>query len=136
MYSIFHGFIHITVPSCRRIFLNLLHLLDLLSNKHRGIFRTTSLLNRVRNKMKLLCLELLFNMALGVSQSFSLQRRSVSSSWAKYTHSHSLVKVFLDKEIEKRPYIALFQTHEIGFDSDVAVRESACCCILPSDLLP
>ena len=72
MYLLSPDFVHPTILSCRWIFLSLLHLLYLLCNKDGGIFRTTSLFNRISNKMKLLCLELGFNLVLGVSQSFSL----------------------------------------------------------------
>lgn len=85
--SLLHEIIHITVTSCRRIFFSLLHLLYLLCNKRSGIFRTTSLFNRLSNKMKFLHSELIFDLFLGVSQSFSLHRHSVSSSWAKFTCS-------------------------------------------------
>lgn len=72
MYLLFPDFVPTTVLSCRWIFLSLLHLLYFLCNKDAGIPRTTSLFNRISNKMKLLCLEVGFNLVLGISQSFIL----------------------------------------------------------------
>lgn len=80
MYLLFLDFLHPTVPGCRWIFSNLPHLLYLLCNKQGGIFRTTSLFNRISNKMKLLYFELGFNLIFGISQSFSLERGPISSS--------------------------------------------------------